>query len=362
MGAPVVIRRGHDIIYVHQADLAHDVVFGIRSDVAQESEDCISRMAKRVLGLLEVEAGRSFQGLGQALACVRHRLDSRAAKRIRGLHEAAGLVRHLTVVGEKAFLAEVSSSLTEVSKYKEDVHDDLGKDKGKGNDDGVIDFGKDKGLDKALGKNKKGAGPPGRGLEGDLVDDVTEVGDDFDIGLGTSFVVGFDAVLGYGDALGTKDHIDSVDEEGAGPPGHELEEGLVDDVIEIGGPLAEDRGKVAGVAFGSLRPHPSPDPPPCLGSHGAEPDDPFVLDDPWATKHAELEQLPEPLAKPELPLGLPIAAPEPRSDSCAGDWWCESCGCDIVGEYFFHFASAVNHCRRCHASCSSECMPCCWPP
>jgi hypothetical protein len=76
-------------------------------------------------------------------------------------------------------------------------------------------------------------------------------------------------------------------EEGAGPPGRVLEGGLNDDAIESGGPLAEDRGMVAGVACGSLRHHPSPDPPPCHGSHGsglACIDDPLVANDPWAKK------------------------------------------------------------------------------
>ncbi len=118
MGAPVVIRRGSDIIYVHKENWAHEVVFGKQQTEAQGIEDCISRLAKTILNSLEVAAGRNVQGLGQALLGVRRGLDPGVAKRIRGLHEAAGFVRHLTQVGEQHFINEVSTGLEAFQQTK----------------------------------------------------------------------------------------------------------------------------------------------------------------------------------------------------------------------------------------------------
>ncbi len=112
MAAPLVIRRGSDIIHVHNIAWAHKVIFG-RQQLAQDVEDCFSQLAKKVSDSMEVEAVRSFQGFGQALAGCRRELDKDV---VCGLHEAAGFVRHLTQVGDKGVFSDIYSGVAAIKQ------------------------------------------------------------------------------------------------------------------------------------------------------------------------------------------------------------------------------------------------------
>ena len=108
-----MIRGGREIIYVHREDWAKEVVFGRLQPPAVE--DCVQRLAKNVQDAFEKKTGQRFQGLGQALSATRKRLDKKAAKTVRGLHEAVCFIRHLTDFGEAAVLSSLSLAVANIS-------------------------------------------------------------------------------------------------------------------------------------------------------------------------------------------------------------------------------------------------------
>jgi len=78
------------------------------------TEDAVPRMAKLVLQRLEEASGRCHQGLGQALAAERRRFrmeDKSALRSVRALHEANGFYRHITEIGEAAWMAKVLGAI-----------------------------------------------------------------------------------------------------------------------------------------------------------------------------------------------------------------------------------------------------------
>ena len=93
----------------------HEAGVASGAGASGREEDCISRMAKQVLDRVELAHNRRYTGLGQAVGKLRREAGHKAAKFVRSLNEAAGMVRHLTTVGEESMLRKFSEALGECS-------------------------------------------------------------------------------------------------------------------------------------------------------------------------------------------------------------------------------------------------------
>ena len=105
-----VAKRGGETLVIYDAETARAAATA-HSGTAAPVEDIISRAHRKCLGMLELaNGGKVFSGVGQGVGALRRRLqpeDTATLRRLKGLGEAFGFIRHFTSVGEATFLAEV---------------------------------------------------------------------------------------------------------------------------------------------------------------------------------------------------------------------------------------------------------------
>jgi hypothetical protein len=113
--AKLTLRRGDEVIAVHDDALCQQVLSRDKQASADSFDGCIGRLHKAALSRLEVAAGgRKFTGCGQAAGTLRTRFcaeDKSVLKGIRALGEAFAFCRHLTSVGESLWLANLDRAL-----------------------------------------------------------------------------------------------------------------------------------------------------------------------------------------------------------------------------------------------------------
>ncbi len=122
----LVVQRGAEITRVLSPALAekHLLGGGGGGGVVRPvgSIDNISKLAVIVLDKLETIDNVQYKGIGAALSPLWRRFDkadAKVVKQMRALHEAFGFVRHLTTVGEAAWLQSLEAAVSRL-KAKDD--------------------------------------------------------------------------------------------------------------------------------------------------------------------------------------------------------------------------------------------------
>ena len=110
----MTVRRGNDLIHVHDEGFASRLLFD-----ADDSDGTITKLGKRALAALETRAPGRHKGINSACAEVRRRFvvsdaDKFMLRRLRSLNDAMGFVRHLTEVGIDRWLEELELFLDRI--------------------------------------------------------------------------------------------------------------------------------------------------------------------------------------------------------------------------------------------------------
>jgi len=93
--AALVIRRGHEVIYVHDQLLAQQYLHsGSSLDTAEDNK--LSNLAKSALVMLAEHQGVHFSSLGQAMPTLRRQVSSGLYKELQRVNIAASVLRHFT--------------------------------------------------------------------------------------------------------------------------------------------------------------------------------------------------------------------------------------------------------------------------
>eukprot|EP00929_Paragymnodinium_shiwhaense_P004754 TRINITY_DN105900_c0_g1_i1.p1 TRINITY_DN105900_c0_g1~~TRINITY_DN105900_c0_g1_i1.p1 ORF type:complete len:290 (+),score=44.53 TRINITY_DN105900_c0_g1_i1:44-871(+) len=124
--AALMIRRGHEMIYVYNTTLAERYLLEPQEPKphapVQTDDSLIFALYKGSLEILSRGQQRSFTGLGQAVSNSRELLTKDTQKRLRGLHEAFGFARHLGDFTLFEFLSNLEQEVAEMQQLEKQGH------------------------------------------------------------------------------------------------------------------------------------------------------------------------------------------------------------------------------------------------
>jgi len=118
MARSIAIRHGKTVGHFGSAADAADFALRLTAGDSIVVDSCIARVGKTCLEMVEKKLGQTYSGLGKTIGPLRNVSDPLASKTANALNEAMGLVRHLTELGETAFVEKFRVALDSPPKRR----------------------------------------------------------------------------------------------------------------------------------------------------------------------------------------------------------------------------------------------------